>query len=284
MKRTTYYLLPATLLLTLITCSNTDEPIINKDLLGVVWIVDSLETRDTTLVSLAGGGYANIQFGNDMQVSGITGGHVRYRGSYEIIDPTSLDIILLEPTELSCSRPSMTCLFVDALKTVTNIILSENTLRLSDDEGNIITFHSGLVDKALLVINWESISLWSPSITAELERDSIRYETKVNDSVTTSHMIGPYNQAAYIVHIQFDREMQIGAIICNNGGGIYEIDQVGTISISRLGWTEALCAPWNLLEDLLTEVFENVTRYDIIGDQLELRSQDGNYSAVFRAY
>lgn len=263
-------------------CNDEEEPFADEALLGVVWIVDALETTDITLIPLAGGGYANIQFGHDKQVWGIAKNN-RHRGSYEITGINSIDISLTEPTGYSCSHPSMSCLFIDALKTVTNIFLSENTLRLSDDEGNIITLHSGLIDEVLLDINWDAVSLGSPSITAELEGDSIRYKRQVNDSLTTIYMIGPNNQTPYIVQIQFDREMQTGAIICNSGGGIYEIDQTGMISISRLGWTEAMCAPWNLLEGLLTEVFENVTRYEVVGDQLELRSQDGSYYVILAA-
>ena len=156
------------------------------------------------------------------------------------------------------------------------ILLQLAVVGCNEDKGPII-------DEALLNVTWMADSIRSPSKLAIIEGDSIWIDTFVNGSAaTTTKYVPVYGWFGVI--IRFDREMEIGAKICNVGQFRYEIEQLGIISIVGWGWTEEGCyAGIPNLEDLLTSVIENVTRYEIVGDQLELRSQDGSYSAVFTA-
>ncbi len=140
-----------------------------------------------------------------------------------------------------------------------------------------------IIDEALLGVTWMAGSIRSPRKLAIIEGDSIWIDTFVNGSVATSTKYVPIS-GWFGVIIRFDREMEIRAQICNIGQFRYEIEQMGIILIVGWGWTEEGChTSTPNLEDLLTSVLDNVTRYEVAGDQLELRSQDGSYSAVFTA-
>ena len=140
-----------------------------------------------------------------------------------------------------------------------------------------------IIDEALLDVTWIADSLRTPSETTVVMGDSIWYEIR-DDSKTASIKYVPVG-SWYDIIIRFGREGELSAVICNDGGWQYEIEPAGIISIiGETGhWTEQACPGWLIIEELLTDVIENVTRYEVTGDKLELRGQDGSYYAILAA-
>ena len=123
---------------------------------------------------------------------------------------------------------------------------------------------------------WLLDSLWSPTEFGAVENDSLRYRTAVRD-------VTYLPDGSFVLSIEFDGSL-LSVDFCNTGGGSYDIEQAGYISMnSGIELSALYCVGWRDLEEILMEVAREVERYEIDGDQLTLRSQDGSYSAVFTA-
>ena len=136
MKLATFYLLPAILFLAMIGCSNSDEPIIDENLLDIVWRIDSLRTSDGKIVPQPDE-HMTIQFREYMKVEGHAACNT-YNGSYGISDNKSLVIDVLTRTEAGCGHnPYLLVLediFIHALENVTAFEIAESKLNLYDND------------------------------------------------------------------------------------------------------------------------------------------------------
>ncbi|MCH7575087.1 MAG: META domain-containing protein [Candidatus Marinimicrobia bacterium] len=251
---------------------------LDEALLDVVWITDSLVTPEATFVTATGGGYGNIWFGSDMQVSGFAGGDRDHKGSYEITGRNTLDISLSEPTGYSCSGPSFTCLFPDALNTVTSYVVTGSSLRLSDDNGNIIYFHNGLIEEALLDHVWKMDLLQSPEMVVIPTSDTQLMVIQQGD--TTYVKTSNYSP---IFTIEFRRELITGGqLLCNTYFGVYEINEMGKIIFFGFGSSSSGCGPiGGPLEQHYSDVMKGEKLYTITGSQLKFSSSDGAYLITF---
>ena len=164
MKLTTFYLLPAILLLVIIACSHTDDPIIDEDLLDVVWKVDSLQAPNgdivTNLDSLVFTVHSNdttytlinrklswketfitIQFNKEMEII-LDVCNTGY-GNYKICQIETLAIDGIGWTEMAC--PSWLALegfLTNTLKNVTAYDLSDSRLTLHDKDHLYVVYLS----------------------------------------------------------------------------------------------------------------------------------------------
>ena len=125
--------LPALMLTVIVACSNpTDDPVIDEDLLGVLWKVDTLRTPaeqitpgpDTLMV---------LQFFDDTRIVADTPCN-DYSGTYEINAHGSLAIKWISSTQMACmGRPgTLEGRFIGALNQISVYELSNKTLTLYD--------------------------------------------------------------------------------------------------------------------------------------------------------
>lgn len=255
MKPAAFYVLLAILLVALIACSNTDDPINYEDLLGVVWNIDSLQTPDTTIAA-SKIDYSTIQFTEDLGVIG----HVdlnEYQGIYEITG-NGLLIDVVEPTGWGCSRPRMRCIFFDALETVTAYEVNEDRLCLYQGDSYILYFHPSFIEEELLDKVWKVDSLQT-------------LETKIVPGDT-------------LMTIQFNKNMIVnGLAACNEYTGIYEIGDNRSIAIDVLTSTEMDCGPRlvDILEENFINSLEKIVTYDINEDRLTLYDSGQQYMLSF---
>ncbi len=131
------YLL-AILLTAMIACSNTDEPVIDEDLLDVVWRVDSLQTPEENIVPTAAEHLTiqfseRLQFDEDYKVLARTTCNT-YWGTYEINEDGSLSIVFLTWTEIVCAerRAFLEGKFISTLIKITDYEVTENQSTLSN--------------------------------------------------------------------------------------------------------------------------------------------------------
>ena len=281
MKPAPFYILPAILLVALIACSNTDDPINYEDLLGVVWNIDSLQTPDTAIVALAAG-YATVLFTEDMRVRGLSTVSIRYHGIYEVHDNGYLSIEVVEPAELRCSRPAMECIFIDALETVTTYEVNEDRLRLYQSDQYVLHFHSSLFDDGLFNVVWQADSLQTPEAKIVLSPDtSIITIIKLNDTTSANC---PFDTSMTIL---FGEDMRTdGFLVCNQYSGTYEIAEMGTLTTDVLIWNESACGMDLLciwLEGIYRNSLENVTAYEVSENRLTLYDSGSHYVVAFSA-
>ena len=249
-----------------------DDPVIEENLLGVVWDFDSLQIRDTTYVAPIRG-YATLQFTEDMLFIGHgPGGYYRYHGTYSIAGDDSLSIEILEPAGLRCSRPSsISCNFIDSLKIVTTFDVNEDKLILRQGDKTAFYFRATLLyDEELLNLLWKADSLHTPD--ARLVRGPDTVLTIIQGDDITRVLFGWDN----FMSIQFEDHMLVhGFLTCNNHYGDYEITGTGTLRLTTWQGTEAACHP--RVEDIVLAAFNHVTAYQVTENRLRLQSMDGSY-------
>ena len=133
-----YLYLPAILLIALIACSNTDEPTIDEELLGVVWRVDTLQTPEEEIVP-GPDTLMTVEFSEDMRISVYTPCN-NYSGVYEMTKQGSLSIVWHTWTEMACIQGSVARRgilegrFIQALNNASVYNVSESTLSLYDTD------------------------------------------------------------------------------------------------------------------------------------------------------
>lgn len=138
MKSATFYLLPAILFIALIACSNTHDPIIDEDLLGVVWRVDTLQTPEEEIVP-GPDTLMVLQFFDDTRICADTPCN-DYSGTYKLNNHGSLAIVWHSWTEKACMegpaarRGILEGRFIKALNNVSVYDLSKSTLTLYDSD------------------------------------------------------------------------------------------------------------------------------------------------------
>jgi len=157
MKPAAFYVLPAILLIAMIACSNTDDdPIIDEDLLNVVWKVDSLqtpeariapgpdtiivilETNDTTFVPSRSDPSITIQFKADMTLRGLAACNW-CEGNYEIAEKGSISIDITTVTEMACVREMfIEYTFIQALENIMAYVIAENRFTLYDRDSSYV--------------------------------------------------------------------------------------------------------------------------------------------------
>lgn len=273
MKPAVSFFLPAILLLGLIACSNTDDPINYEDLLGVVWNLDSLQTPDTTIVAPQYG-LATILFTEDMGVRGHRA-QSNYRGIYEITG-NGLLIEVVEPAEPRCSRPMIQCIFLDALENVTMYEVNENRLDLYKGDRYILYFHPSLIEEELLDKLWKIDFLQIPAGKIVPINDTLIMMIQLGDTT----LVPSWEKS--IMTTQFNIDMEIGGkAVCNTYFGVYEISEKGKIAISPVGLTEEGCSKWSWIESSFMDALENITRYDVTDSTLILYDVSHNYSTNF---
>ena len=139
MKFTTFYLLPAILLLAMIACSDSDDQAIDEDLLDVVWRVDTLQTPEEEIVP-GPDTLMTIQFTKNLEVGGIVICNT-YSGIYEISKKVSLSAQVLTWTEIACGGERLWLLhgfFINALENVTAYEVDEHRLILYDGDRHYV--------------------------------------------------------------------------------------------------------------------------------------------------
>lgn len=134
MKAATFSYLSAILLAGLIACSNTEEPIIDEDLLGVVWRVDSLQHPDTCVVTDPRE-RVTIQFTADGQIKGSTGCRW-FEGRYLITRAgnISIDNLIIDTSLKHCGNrlEFLASILVVTLEYITRYDLKDSKLALYD--------------------------------------------------------------------------------------------------------------------------------------------------------
>ena len=247
-----------------------DDPVIEENLLGVVWDYDSLQTPDTTYVAPFRG-YATIQFTEDMLVRGKYPGLGSYHGTYSIARDDSLSIEILEPA-------GYRRMFLDSLKIVTTFDVNEDKLILRRGGQTAFYFHATLLyDEELLNLVWKVDSLHAPNARLVRGPDSVLTIIQGND--TTRRLYGWDN----FMTIQFTDVMLLhGNLICNAHSGDYEITGPGTLILDICCGTSVGCHPRHI-EDTVRAAFNHVTAYQVTENRLRLQSADGSYLIDLRS-
>lgn len=263
------YYLPTILLLGLMACSDTADPATDEGLLNVVWNIDSLQTPDTTIVAPTSG-YATIQFTEEMAVRGHSTVLLSYHGIYGIAENRLLSIDIVEPAELQCSRPSMQCIFINALEKVTTHEVNESRLRLYQDNRYVLYFHSSLFEEELVYTTWKVDSLKTPDVKILRGPDTLITIIQSND---TTHV--PRLSETFMT-MQFKEDMRIsGILFCNSYLGTYVITDQRNLTLDVLSWTEMACVKWP--ESFFINALENVTAYEAASGRLTLYDEDRSY-------
>ena len=134
-----YLYLFTILLITLAACSNSDEPIIDENLLGVVWRVDTLQTLEEEIVP-GPDTLMTIQFTKNLEVSGKVICNT-YSGIYEISKEVSLSAEVFTWTEIACGGERLWVLhgfFINALENITAYEVDEDRLILYDSDRHYV--------------------------------------------------------------------------------------------------------------------------------------------------
>ena len=259
MKPTAFYVLPAILLVALIACSNTDDPIIDEDLLGVVWRIDSLQTIDEKI-------YPDrywpmtIQLDQDMTIKVQTSCN-EYEGVYEVTKKGKILIDVHAVTEDTCiGLAFIDDAFMLTLGNVTGYSVNGGRMNLcNSDHSYVIKLSVGLVDEDLLNVLWQADSLQTP-------------QEKIVTGDTS-------------MTIQFsDRLLVWGFDACHGYYGVYSNPEKGALAIRILSITDNACARRNeFLGFCFNTVLFNATAYDLKGNSFIIYDDERRYVLYFSA-
>ncbi|MCH7497954.1 MAG: META domain-containing protein [Candidatus Marinimicrobia bacterium] len=134
MKHAASYLLPVILFTAMIACSNTNDPVIDEDLLDMLWRVDTLQTPEEEIVP-GPDTLMTLRFHKSMRIDAVTPCN-DYTGTYEINQLGSLGIDWHTWTEKACSagpalrRGVLEGRFIQALNNASVYDVNEGTLTL----------------------------------------------------------------------------------------------------------------------------------------------------------
>ena len=129
----------AAMMITLASCSDSDDQAIDEDLLDVVWRVDTLFTPEEQITP-GPDTLMTIQFTRDMKVGG-RGGCNTYFGIYEINKKVSISFDVRSWTEKGCDGRrllSLDGILQNALENVTAYEVDEDRLILYDSNRNYV--------------------------------------------------------------------------------------------------------------------------------------------------
>lgn len=143
MKAAKPYRLPAILFMGMLACSNSENTIIDADLLDVVWRVDSLQTPDTNMVADSTD-YLHIRFDETFEVTG-SDGCTSFWAKYSIQENGRIKIyeIGIPHIELPCSTQTklMANTYRDILEDIEPYSIEGGILILSSlDRGRFVFY------------------------------------------------------------------------------------------------------------------------------------------------
>lgn len=246
MKHAASYFLPAILLAALIACSDpTADPVIDEQLVGPIWRVDSIQISTGTAIMSRFYEQLTIQFNMEMEVTGFTPCN-EYKGVYSIPEHGSLEIKAFTVSQDTCigNPKAIEEALIQALTNVTSYTLGVGELELHDrDRNHVISTSLGLADQALfrdlLDVTWKADSLQAQEV-----------KIVFGDTSAT---------------IRFDKRLRVeGFNACNGYEGLYTNRDRGIIAVDIIAITANACAR---REDILSYYFHTViweaTTYDL---------------------
>ena len=144
LKPAAFYFLPAILLVAMIACSNTEDPVIDEDLLSVVWRVDSLQTPDTSLVADSLD-YLSIRFDETFEVIG-SKGCAGFGGKYRNGKNERIEIyeISIPHIALPCTPHEnlMARIYLDILENIEAYSIAGDVLILSSSDRSFLVSYT----------------------------------------------------------------------------------------------------------------------------------------------
>lgn len=105
------------------------------ELLGITWMLQSIDIPDSTSIEVEPNKPYNIQFFEDLHLSGINDCN-EYFAIYTIIENNSLSLEDLKATRKGCDGESIDQEYLLSLRDVHSYEISDNMLRLYYDDNN----------------------------------------------------------------------------------------------------------------------------------------------------
>jgi heat shock protein HslJ len=222
------------------------------------WVC-SLFSDGEELIDVAAGTHLDIVFVG-AEVSGSSGCN-RFGGAYTL-DGNAVTIGPLTSTLMACEEPLMVQeqAYLDAVQRAAEFGIEGSTLTLLDSDGvEVVVFEADM----------------SP-LTGEIWRC-----TGYNDGQQAVVSVA----VETTITIEFSENGQAnGSSGCNTYEAEYGIDDEGAMEFSRIAVTEMFCAsPEGIMEqeEAYLAALETVATYEIRGDELTLRTDEGEAAAAY---